>query len=385
MAEELREADRRKNEFLATLAHELRNPLAPILSAVYLLRPGGRESRPAEPLLATLERQVRHMVRLVDDLLDVSRISNGLVSLRRERVSLSDVVAAAIETSGPDVEQARHDLIVELPPEPLYVEADPVRINQVIADLLNNASRYMDPGGRIRVAVQQEGNEAVVLIEDSGVGITGDLLPHVFEMFVRGPDAGVVAAGGLGVGLTLARSLVELHGGTLEARSEGSNHGSQFVVRLPLAGGVSEQPPLTQGSLEEPGGETPEGRRPGILVVEDNDDSRELLSYALTHKGYDTRTARDAPSALAMVSDWSPDVILLDIGLPGMSGHELARRLRERAALRDVVLVALTGWGQQRDRERSAAAGIDYHLTKPVEPDTLDRLLGDLLRQKKVR
>ncbi len=371
MEERLREADRRKDEFLAVLAHELRNPLAPIRNALHVLRQGGREVS-AERVHEMLERQVNHLVRLVDDLLEVSRITRGQIELRKEPVELHAILHSAVETSRPLIEAARHQLALALPSEPLAVEADPVRLSQVIANLLNNAAKYTEEGGQIRLAAWREGEEVVVSVGDSGLGIPVEMLPHVFDMFAQADGMRRRAQGGLGIGLTLARRLVELHEGRIEARSAGSGQGSEFLVRLPLlrAGRAAAVAPGEGGS-----------RATGlsalrILVVDDNRDAADSLGLVLRLLGAETKVAYDGPSALQVLGAFRPTVVFVDIGMPGMDGHEVARRVRQRPEGREVVLVALTGWGQEEDRRRSRAAGFDHHLTKPVDPQELQHLLG---------
>ncbi len=369
----LRQADRRKDEFLATLAHELRNPLAPMMTAVHLLQHRGTSPHTAERALSTLHRQMRHMVRLVDDLLDFSRITRGHIDLQRRRVPLSDVIASAIETSRPEIDQKCHRLLIEDGSGELLLDIDPVRISQALANLLTNAARYMNAGGEIRLSVTRDGDFVAMRVADKGMGLTPDLINHVFDMFVRGADSRSAAPGGLGIGLTLAKMLIEMHGGTIAVSSDGPGLGSQFTIRLP----VMQMDTVREHDVEEPIAPAAARR---ILIVEDNDDSREMLTQALILKGHEIRSVGDGSSALDVVTTWHPDIVILDIGLPGMSGHEVARRLRERVDLHDVVLVALTGWGQEQDRRRSSAVGIAHHLTKPVDPDRLDRLLGVLCK-----
>jgi signal transduction histidine kinase len=369
----LREADRRKDEFLATLAHELRNPLAPMMTAVHLLDQTEASHPTAERARATLNRQVRHMVRLVDDLLDVSRITRGRIQLQRRPVRLSEVIASAIETSRPEIDQKQHHLLIDDGGGELMLDIDPVRISQALANLLTNAARYMEVGGQVRVSVIRDADVVAVTVADKGIGLAPDHIDDVFDMFVRGSDSHRAAPSGLGIGLSLAKRLVELHGGTLAVSSAGPGKGSEFTIRLPapdlaiVADNDTEKDHFSLSTCR-------------ILVVEDNDDSREMLTQVLTLKGHDVRSAGDGPSALNVAQAWSPEIVILDIGLPGMSGYEVARQLRQRQELNGIVLVALTGWGQEQDRQRSSAAGIAHHLTKPVDPDTLDRLLGAICK-----
>jgi len=366
----LREADQRKDEFLATLAHELRNPLAPIRNALHALRVAGASGATADRLHAMMERQVNHMVRLVDDLLEVSRITRGKIELRPELVPVAEVVRAAIETSRPLIDAGRHELDVALPDERLFLEADPVRLAQVIGNLLNNAAKYTPRGGRIRVAVERRDGEVVILVRDDGVGIPVDMLPRVFDLFTQVDRTLASAQGGLGIGLTLVRRIVELHGGRVEARSDGANRGSEFVVALPLAPSpVASTDALADGLGP---GSLPERR---VLIVDDNADAAESLGVLLRMLGADVVIANDGPTALATLQHFRPSLILLDIGMPGMHGYEVATRVRALPALDGVLLVALTGWGQSEDRQRSHAAGFDHHLVKPIDLAALQALL----------
>ena len=372
----LRQADRRKDQFLATLAHELRNPLAPMMTAVHLLKNADTHGRSPERALATLDRQLHHMVRLIDDLLDFSRITRGQIALRREPVAVADVIAAAVETSRPEIEQRQHRLVIDLPNTPQWLDVDPVRISQAVSNLLTNAARYMNSGGDISLSVTEEADQIVVSVADSGFGIATDLLPDVFEMFVRGRDSVTAAPGGLGIGLTLAKTLVEMHGGSIAVKSAGPDQGSEFTIRLPRS-----SPPTSHAIDAAATNPEPSIRRLRILIVEDNPDARDMMTYALTEKGHDVKAAVDGPTAFRAVEEWCPDVALLDIGLPGMSGHELARRLKANPRLRNTTLVALTGWGQEKDRRLSADAGIRHHLTKPIDPDQLERVLAKVVEE----
>ncbi len=360
----LRAADRRKDEFLATLAHELRNPLAPIRHASRISRtPGATEAQVAWAS-GVIERQVEHMARLLDDLLDVSRITRGKLDLRLERLPLADHLVAAVETVRPLIEARGHRLTVDVADAPVAVDADPVRLAQILANLLTNAAKYTDPGGAIHVRARVEGDKAVVSVLDNGIGIAPALLPRMFEMFSQATAALERSEGGLGIGLALARGLVLLHDGTIEARSAGLGKGSEFVVTLPLAG-----PARTAGSAAvAPAKRDPTGLR--VLVADDNPDSAESLAILLQLLGHDVRAARSGPEALAVAADFRPHVALLDIGMPGMNGYEVARRLKAPGEPR-VVLVAVTGWGQEEDRRQATAAGFDHHLAKPVDPDRL--------------
>jgi signal transduction histidine kinase len=307
----LRQADRRKDQFLATLAHELRNPLAPMMTAVHLLKNATGNGRSHERALATLDRQLLHMVRLIDDLLDFSRITRGQIALRREPVTIADIVAAAVETSRPEIEQRQHRLRIEVSDETLWVDADAVRISQAVSNVLTNAARYTDPGGDIRLSVAHQSDAISIAVTDSGRGIAPDLISDVFEMFVRGRDSATAAPGGLGIGLTLAKTLVEMHGGSIAATSAGPNQGSEFTIRLPRT-----TPPVSDETCSQLTDTDSPVRTLRILIVEDNPDARDMMAVALTEKGHDVRAAVDGPTALRAVEQWSPDVALLDIGLP---------------------------------------------------------------------
>jgi two-component system, sensor histidine kinase len=357
--QEREDANRRKDQFLATLAHELRNPLAPISSCITLLR-----SQSADPLIAPvceiLERQSQQMIRLVDDLMDVSRITRGKIALRLEAVDLADVVRTAIETVGPQIEVGAHQLEVDLPRDPVWVRGDAVRLSQVVANLLANAAKYTDTGGRIVVTLRSLDGEAVIEVSDNGIGIPASALAAVFDLFAQVDAYDERARGGLGIGLTLARTMVQMHEGSISARSDGPGQGSTFEVRLPLLLGAAIAAP---GSRPDPPPSIA-GRR--VLVVDDNRDAADALGFLLGTNGALVRVAYEGSSALVELRDFIPDVAVLDLGMPGMTGFELARHLREVAPAR-VVLIALTGWGQQHDRLLSAEAGFDHHLVKPVE------------------
>jgi PAS domain S-box-containing protein len=363
------QASRTKDEFLAMLGHELRNPLAPIVSAIQLLKLRGdkRSAREHE----VIERQVKQMIHLVDDLLDVSRISRGKIELKRTRMDLRDALAKATEIAIPLFERKRQNFEVDVPPYPLIVDGDEARLTQVFANLLNNAAKYTDDGGRIAVTVRHTRTQVVVEIQDSGIGIEPALLPRVFELFVQGHQETDRAEGGLGVGLTLVRSLVLAHGGEVEARSEGLRTGSTFIVRLPS---VAE--PL-DAELERPGPTAVDpSRQRKILLVDDNEDARLLLADVLATFGHSVRSAADGPAALAILEDFQPDVAILDIGLPGMDGYELAIRIRRMPQHRDLRLLALTGYGQPQDASQTRDAGFDVHMVKPVD---LQRLLEHIV------
>jgi signal transduction histidine kinase/ActR/RegA family two-component response regulator len=371
-AEELAEAHRRKDEFLAMLGHELRNPLAPIKNAACLLRLRRTADEQAGWAGRVIERQVDQLARLVDDLLDVSRISQGKIILRRQQVELAEVVERAVESSRPLIEDRRHELVESLPPGPVWLEADPVRLAQVIANLLNNAAKYTEDSGRITLSAITEAGELVLRVRDTGIGIAPEMMPHIFEMFTQEDRSLDRSQGGLGLGLTLVRQLVEMHGGNVEASSEGAGQGSEFVVRLPvIAPPLRQLPQQLQGEEE-----TAAAGKLRILVVDDNRDAAEGLSLLLQARGHEVRIAHDGLAGLEEATVFRPDVALLDIGMPKLSGCELARGIRGQAWGRDTVLIALTGWGQEDDRRRSAQAGFDHHVVKPADPDTLQELFS---------
>jgi PAS domain S-box-containing protein len=367
---ELSEADERKNEFLAVLAHELRNPLAPIRSATQFLRAQG----PAEPSLVNareiIDRQVRHLVRLVDDLLDVSRISRGKIALQKERVALSLAVANALEVSRPLIEARSHQLTVSLPAEPVFLDADLTRLAQVLQNLLNNAAKYTPDGGRISLTAQADSQVVTVSVKDNGMGIPPEMLPTIFEMFTQVDRSLERSSGGLGIGLTLAQRLVELHGGRLEASSEGVGHGAEFRVRLPRAEDLAEE----QSTEWPPAEQDVSACR--IVVADDNVDAADSLAIMLRLAGHQVHTVYDGLSAVRAVAEFDADAALLDIGMPKLNGYQAAREIRRRYPERQCLLVAITGWGQDEDRRLSREAGFDHHLVKPVDPLVLSRLLA---------
>jgi signal transduction histidine kinase len=372
-AEELAGADRRKDQFLAMLAHELRNPLAPIRNAVELMRQVETLDASFQPAREMVERQVKHLARLVDDLLDVSRINQGSIRLRKEVVDLANVVQRAVEATRPTIDSRGHALAIQLPREKLRLEADPARLQQVLSNLLHNAAKYTMPGGRIWLTAAREGDEAVVRVRDTGIGVPSDVLERVFEPFVQQSDDSLARTqGGLGVGLTLVRSLVEMHDGHVEASSPGLGQGSEFVVRLPAL------PPLQTGEIKlpVPPAEATAPRPLRVLVVEDNIDAAESLATLLRLWHHDVNVVHDGCAALDAAREQQPEVVLLDIGLPGLDGYQVARRLREEVGLNHALLVAMTGYGQPEDRRRSREAGIQYHFVKPVEPLVLRNLLA---------
>jgi signal transduction histidine kinase len=370
-AEEARKESehRRKDEFLATLAHELRNPLAPICDALHILEYSG-DARATNRLHEIMERQVNHMVRLVDDLLEVSRITRGKIELCKAPVELAAIVHAAAEVSKPLIESGGHELTIDLPAEPLMLDADAVRLTQVFFNLLDNAAKYTVNGGCIEVAAQRSAAHVIVSVRDNGIGIASDILPQVFDMFAQSDHSTARNHGGLGIGLTLVRGIVEMHGGEVEARSAGPRLGSEFVVRLPLAENFQpassspELPPSNAGLS-----------RQRILVVDDNRDAAESLAMLLKVLGAEVDVVHDGPAALAALEDRRPAVVLMDIGMPGMDGYQVAQLIRQDPRFHDITLIALTGWGQEEDRRRAHASGFDHHLLKPVDIQALQTLL----------
>ena len=374
-AEQLKEADRRKDDFLATLAHELRNPLAPIRNALHLMRGSSDDPSSFEPERAMVERQVIHLARLVDDLLDVARISRGKIELRKEVLELTEAVSRVVQAIQTSIEGRGHALSVSLPDAPIYLEADPTRLDQVLWNLLSNASKYTEPGGRIRLEVGHEGGQATIRVRDSGIGIEPGMLSKVFEIFVRAEDRAGRLQEGLGIGLSLARTLAELHGGGIDAHSEGPGAGSEFVVRLPALPAASKAPEPESRGRQGPAGRPPRRR---VLVVDDNEDAARSLAKLLSKVyGQEVQIAHDGPSALEIAAAFRPELILMDIGMPGMDGYEVARRLRRLPEFAATPIVALTGWGQDSDRRRSKDAGFDRHLVKPVSPEVLRETLSD--------
>ena len=367
--EDLREADRRKDEFLATLAHELRNPLAPIRNSLHIFRMAGIQDPTVERVADMMERQVQHMVRMVDDLLEVSRISRGKIELRKERIELASVLRNAVDTSLPLIEAGKHKLTVEVPEDTLAIDADPVRLAQVFANLLNNAAKYTPEGGEIALRVGVDQGMATICVEDNGEGIPPNMLNRVFNMFTQ-VNTGMRAQGGLGIGLTLARTLVHLHGGTIEAFSQGKGHGCEFMVRLPLA---EKLPYVAQDPLAQPAMGPHRLRK--VLVVDDNEDAADSLGMLLEFLGAEVAVVHDGRAALEKMKTFKPAVVLLDLGMPNMNGLEVARRMREDPEMSGITLVALTGWGQREDRRRTSEAGFDYHLVKPADVNTLQSIL----------
>ena len=364
----LRTADRRKDEFLATLGHELRNPLAPIMHSLEIMKLSGAfENSRTQQAGAVMERQVHHLNRLVDDLLEVSRITRGVIEVRKESLDLSAIVKAAIETSRPVLDNLRHELTLDLDPDQMCVAGDPVRLTQVFANLLNNAAKYTNHGGHIIVTTRRDNGDAVVSVKDDGIGIGPNALGQVFDMFMQVDRSTRRSQGGLGIGLTLVRSLVGMHGGSVEARSEGPGLGSEFIVRLPILIDIAATAEEARRMRPLP------SRR--ILIVDDSRDGGESLATLLRVLGAEVALAHSGRAALESVETFKPNVVLLDIGMPGMDGYEVARRIRANPMNRDISLIALTGWGQDEDRRRSVAAGFNHHLVKPADIEQLRQLL----------
>jgi len=369
LAADLSEADRRKTEFLAILSHELRNPLAPISNAVRALK-SGRNHGTIQSASEMLERQVGQMVRLVDDLLDMSRITRGKLELRKEQIELAPIVNQAVETLRALYKSTHRELTVRLPPDPVYLDADPARLAQVVGNLLNNAFKFTDKGGRVWLTIERESNQVVIRVRDDGIGIAAEQLPRLFEMFTQVDTSMERSRDGLGIGLTLVRTLVEMHGGTVEVHSDGLGRGSEFTVRLPTSDETLKPPPQPTVSETVP----TLGRR--VLVVDDNEDAAGSLAMLLELEGYQTLQAHDGVEAIEAAEHFRPDAVLLDVGLPRMNGYEVCRCIREQEWGKDVILVALTGWGQEADRRRSEEAGFDAHMVKPPDQETLKNLLA---------
>ena len=370
LLEALKGADKRKDEFLAVLAHELRNPLAPVRNAAHILRAKTQPTAETQWAMDVIERQVQQMSRLVDDLLDVSRIASGKIELRLDRMAIASAVANAVETTRPLIERGGHEFTFAMPPDPLYVQADGARLAQIFSNLITNAAKYTDPGGRIAIAIERDNDHALVRVADTGIGIPPEMLTGIFDMFVQLGRAGDHSQGGLGIGLTLVKRLAEMHGGTVEAKSDGPGKGSEFRVRLPLAPERVEAVGAATGVYPALDLAT---RR--ILVVDDNKDAADSLAFLLRAHGSEVRVAYDGLEAVGAAVALEPDIVLLDIGLPKLYGYDVAKRIRESRG-RDVLLIAITGWGQEEDRRRAFEAGFDHHLTKPVQFDALLRLIA---------
>jgi PAS domain S-box-containing protein len=379
LASSLSEADRRKNEFLAMLAHELRNPLAPISNAARALRLGGGDQEALQSASEMLERQVGQMARLVDDLLDMSRITRGKIELRKERIELAPVLQQAVEAVRPQYKNMGHELNVTVPPHPLHLDADPARLAQVVGNLLNNACKFTDKGGRVWLSVGEESGQAVLKVRDNGIGIAAENLPRLFDMFAQVDTSLERSRDGLGIGLTLVKTLVEMHGGAVEVRSDGLGHGTEFTVRLPIVADTPET--RSAPPVKEPVSSAP--RR--ILIVDDSRDGAESLAMLLELAGHETHQAHDGLDAIEAAERFRPDAVLLDIGLPRLNGYEACRRIRKEPWGKDLVLVALTGWGQEEDRQQSHDAGFDAHMVKPVDYNVLLDFLASLPSRKSTR
>ena len=366
----LRDADRRKDEFLATLSHELRNPLAPMRAALEVMDRASGNPDLIERARSTMERQLLHLVRLTDDLLDVSRITQNKIELRRGLIDLRDVLESAVELTRPLIDASAHTLTITLPGAPIWVDADSTRLAQAFSNLLNNAAKYTPRGGRIRVRADARVDTAIVTVADTGSGIPPAMLPRVFDMFTQLQEHRDRTLGGLGIGLALAKRLIELHGGTLDAHSAGAGHGSRFTTTLPVtaAEAAPAKPPVEHVATQS--------SPCRILVADDSPDTAEMMRIMLGLSGHDVRIAGDGVEAVAIAESFEPQIAILDIGMPRMDGYAAARRIRELLGDR-VTLVALTGWGQDEDRSRSHEAGFDYHLTKPPDPDVLDKLIHE--------
>ncbi|MDP9120800.1 MAG: MEKHLA domain-containing protein [Acidobacteriota bacterium] len=373
--EALQEADRRKDEFLALLAHELRNPLAPLRNGLQVMRLASGDAKIVTKTQEMMDRQLSHMVRLIDDLLDVSRISRNKMELRRSPVLLADVVSCAVETARPALGAGGQDLTVSLPPEPILLDADLTRLAQVLGNLLNNSAKYTERGGRIWLAATRDGDQVLVTVEDTGIGIPASALPSIFDMFSQVDRSIERSTGGLGIGLALVKGVVEMHGGTVEAASPGEGRGSTFTLRLPIRQDRTEALP------EEPAAARPDsaaGSKRRILVVDDNRDSATSMAMMLQLLGNEIRTAEDGIEAVELAEQFRPQVILMDIGMPRLNGYEATRRIREQPWGRDMKVIALTGWGQDIDRQKSSEAGCEGHLVKPINWPDLEKLLIEL-------
>jgi PAS domain S-box-containing protein len=365
----LQTAVQMRDHFLAVLSHELRNPLAALITGLQLLKLAGKDAIAAQRSWDMMDRQLKQLARLVDDLLDISRITTGKLELRKERMNLASVVSDAVEASRPLIERSGHYLTVTPPSDAILLDADPTRLAQVFLNLLNNAAKYSEPGGHIRLSVERDGHEVVVRVRDSGIGIPAAHLPHIFEVFVQVDTTWKRAQGGLGIGLSLVKEFVGLHGGRVEAHSDGLGKGSEFVVRLPAA--VSADPLAVAA-------ERPKGPPRRILVVDDNEDAGEALAMILRIMGHEVRAAYDGAEGVAAAGEFRPEVILMDLGMPKVDGYEAARRIRAQPWGSEPFLVALTGWGADEDRRHTSATGFDRHLVKPVDPDALTRMIAEM-------
>jgi PAS domain S-box-containing protein len=372
--EALRDADRRKDEFLALLAHELRNPLAPLRNGLEIMRLASDDPVAVAESREIMDRQLSHMVRLIDDLLDISRISRNKMELRRRRVLLADVISGAIETALPTIEEAGHELTVSLPAEPIHLDADLTRLAQVFGNLLNNSTKYSPKGGHIWITAVRQGDQVSVAVRDDGIGIPAAALPDIFDLFSQVDRSIERATGGLGIGLALVKGLVEMHGGTVVATSPGPSLGSTFTVKLPALKGREESSPAAPAK-SSPDSSGPKRR---LLVVDDNRDSAMSMAKMLQLLGNEVRTAKDGIEAVEVAERFRPQAILMDLGMPKLNGFEATRRIREQPWGREVAVIALTGWGQEVDRVQSKEAGCDGHLVKPVNLEELERLLAQL-------
>jgi signal transduction histidine kinase len=368
----LEEADRRKDEFLATLAHELRNPLAPLRHGLDILR-RSPDSVDAAEIREMMDRQLVHLVRLIDDLLDVSRISQGKIELRKERIQAADVLRAALESSRPLIDSARHSLTIDMAPEPIWLDADLTRLAQVVGNLLNNAAKYTPEGGRIGLSLSADGADAVIAVSDNGLGIPADMQSQVFQLFAQVENHSDRARGGLGIGLALAKQLVAMHDGSVAAESAGSGQGSVFTVRIPYAA----VDPETQPEAEQPAARPAPTQPLKVLVVDDNVDVAQTVGWMLEEIGHQYHLVHDGRQALQAAREFRPDAILLDIGLPVMDGYAVCRAFRQDDLFKDALIIAQTGWGQTRDKTLASEAGFDHHLVKPVAYDELERVLAD--------
>jgi CheY-like chemotaxis protein/nitrogen-specific signal transduction histidine kinase len=377
---QLREADRQKDDFLATLAHELRNPLHPIRGAVELLCLNAQLDREQRLACDVIDQQVNHLSRLVDDLLDVARITRDKLELRKEKLRLSNVLTSALESSRAFLASHGHQPIVALPPGTVHLEGDPVRLNQVLVNLLNNAAKYTPKGGQIWVSAAVQGNRAIISVKDSGAGMPGDQLPRVFEKFYQGDRSLERSESGLGLGLTLTRRLVDLHGGTVEARSDGLGKGSEFVVSLPILLS-NKQAQATEQAIGEVKVDTAHWR---ILIVDDGARTREMYSILLRKRGHEVETAPDGKSAIAMVDRFRPDVILLDVGMPRLNGFDTCQHIRELPTGKNIVMIAVTGWTQEEVQQRADESGFDGILVKPVGAQAIVQLAGSLLERRRM-
>ena len=368
--EALQETDRRKDEFIATLSHELRNPLAPIRTAAKILASPHLPPAQLQRVQTIIERQVTHMALLLDDLLDLARITQGKLNLKKEPVALFDVVDAAVEAARPMVDGKNHHLAVTLPSNPIMLDADPLRLSQILSNLLTNAAKYSDPGSHIEVEGTVQGQTLTLSVRDDGIGIAAESIARIFDMFSQVEGVMGRSDGGLGIGLAVVKGLTELHGGTIEARSDGLGHGSEFIVRLPL----SPLYPVSSPPVAGPAPPSPARLR--ILIADDNQDSADSLSMLLELAGHDVRVAHHGRAALSLAQAFRPDVALLDIGMPDLSGYEVAQALRRESWGQAMQLIALTGWGQEKDRQRALETGFNKHLTKPIDPDHLETLIS---------